>query len=70
MQELERTIGCTGSPADSHELHWINLNTERTRRCPECGSGKLRPDIPAMKPEQISSVVYTLDYHGDGAHAH
>ncbi|KAI1797225.1 cytochrome c oxidase polypeptide IV [Ganoderma leucocontextum] len=36
--EPERTIGCTGSPADSHELLWMNLTREKNRRCPECGS--------------------------------
>ena len=38
-QEPERTIGCTGSPAESHELLWMNLTTQKNRRCPECGSG-------------------------------
>nr|VWO99167.1 Alcohol dehydrogenase 1 [Ganoderma boninense] len=33
-----RVIGCTGSPADSHELLWMNLTREKNRRCPECGS--------------------------------
>ncbi|GBE88408.1 cytochrome c oxidase polypeptide IV [Sparassis latifolia] len=33
-----RLIGCTGSPADSHELLWMNLKKEKNRRCPECGS--------------------------------
>ncbi|PCH42397.1 COX5B-domain-containing protein [Wolfiporia cocos MD-104 SS10] len=33
-----RLIGCTGSPAESHELLWMNLTTEKNRRCPECGS--------------------------------
>ncbi|KAI0078828.1 COX5B-domain-containing protein [Panus rudis PR-1116 ss-1] len=36
--EPERIIGCTGSPAESHELLWMNLTTEKQRRCPECGS--------------------------------
>ncbi|KAH8099930.1 cytochrome c oxidase polypeptide IV [Cristinia sonorae] len=36
--EPERIIGCTGSPAESHELLWMNLTTEKNRRCPECGS--------------------------------
>ncbi|EIW57452.1 COX5B-domain-containing protein [Trametes versicolor FP-101664 SS1] len=36
--EPERIIGCTGSPAESHELLWMNLNKEKNRRCPECGS--------------------------------
>ncbi|KAJ7650231.1 cytochrome c oxidase polypeptide IV [Roridomyces roridus] len=33
-----RIIGCTGSPADSHEVHWFNLSRDRQRFCPECGS--------------------------------
>ncbi|KAI0833340.1 COX5B-domain-containing protein [Trametes gibbosa] len=36
--EPERIIGCTGSPAESHELLWMNLNGQKNRRCPECGS--------------------------------
>ncbi|KAH8118041.1 cytochrome c oxidase subunit VB-domain-containing protein [Phellopilus nigrolimitatus] len=35
----ERLIGCTGSPADSHEVIWLSAETSRPRhRCPECGS--------------------------------
>ncbi|EJD06905.1 COX5B-domain-containing protein [Fomitiporia mediterranea MF3/22] len=38
----ERLIGCTGSPADSHEVVWLDANITRDRhRCPECGSGTL-----------------------------
>ncbi|EJF64527.1 cytochrome c oxidase polypeptide IV [Dichomitus squalens] len=36
--EPERLVGCTGSPAESHELLWFNLTREKNRRCPECGS--------------------------------
>ncbi|KAM5530998.1 hypothetical protein V8D89_015325 [Ganoderma adspersum] len=36
--EPERVIGCSGSPAESHELLWMNLTREKNRRCPECGS--------------------------------
>ncbi|KAI0359975.1 COX5B-domain-containing protein, partial [Trametes cingulata] len=36
--EPERIIGCTGSPAESHELLWMNLTRDKVRRCPECGS--------------------------------
>ncbi|KAH9838472.1 cytochrome c oxidase polypeptide IV [Rhodofomes roseus] len=36
--EHNRIIGCTGSPAESHELLWMNLTQEKKRRCPECGS--------------------------------
>ncbi|KAJ7773310.1 cytochrome c oxidase subunit VB-domain-containing protein [Mycena metata] len=33
-----RTVGCTGSPADSHDIVWINVPKERQRFCTECGS--------------------------------
>lgn len=36
--EPNRIIGCTGSPAESHELLWMNLTAQKNRRCPECGS--------------------------------
>ncbi|KZT73699.1 COX5B, subunit VB of cytochrome c oxidase [Daedalea quercina L-15889] len=36
--EHNRIIGCTGSPAESHELLWMNLTEDKKRRCPECGS--------------------------------
>ncbi|KAI0926129.1 hypothetical protein AcV5_008668 [Taiwanofungus camphoratus] len=36
--EPSRIIGCTGSPAESHELLWMTLTKEKKRRCPECGS--------------------------------
>ncbi|KAG5352889.1 hypothetical protein E4T56_gene3753 [Termitomyces sp. T112] len=36
--DIERIIGCTGSPADSHEVLWFNLTAERQGRCTECGS--------------------------------
>ncbi|GMM38052.1 cytochrome c oxidase subunit IV [Saccharomycopsis crataegensis] len=33
-----RYIGCTGSPADSHEVQWMRLTGEKLSRCWECGS--------------------------------
>ncbi|EGN98613.1 COX5B, subunit VB of cytochrome c oxidase [Serpula lacrymans var. lacrymans S7.3] len=36
--DTERIVGCTGSPADSHELHWFTVKHDKTRRCAECGS--------------------------------
>ncbi|EKM58302.1 uncharacterized protein PHACADRAFT_252515 [Phanerochaete carnosa HHB-10118-sp] len=36
--DSDRLIGCTGSPAESHELHWMNLKIGEHPRCPECGS--------------------------------
>ncbi|KAL2752370.1 hypothetical protein ACRALDRAFT_2044195 [Sodiomyces alcalophilus JCM 7366] len=35
----EQYVGCTGSPADSHTVHWLTMSRERPlERCPECGS--------------------------------
>ncbi|KAF9468056.1 cytochrome c oxidase polypeptide IV [Collybia nuda] len=36
--DVERLIGCTGSPADSHDVHWYNLEKDKNIRCVECGS--------------------------------
>ncbi|KAF7374869.1 hypothetical protein MSAN_00373000 [Mycena sanguinolenta] len=33
-----RVIGCTGSPADSHDIVWIDVPHDRQRFCTECGS--------------------------------
>ncbi|KAG5643015.1 hypothetical protein DXG03_001753 [Asterophora parasitica] len=43
--DTERIIGCTGSPADSHDLLWFNLKKGRQSRCTECGSGTTLPSI-------------------------
>lgn len=34
----ERYLGCTGSPAGSHEVMWLRPTTEKPARCWECGS--------------------------------
>ncbi|KAK9238074.1 cytochrome c oxidase subunit VB-domain-containing protein [Lipomyces kononenkoae] len=34
----QKFIGCTGSPADSHEIEWINASIYEPARCLECGS--------------------------------
>ncbi|KAJ7227214.1 cytochrome c oxidase polypeptide IV [Mycena pura] len=36
--DATRTIGCTGSPADSHDICWIVVGKDRQRFCSECGS--------------------------------
>ncbi|KAK7050954.1 Cytochrome c oxidase subunit 4 [Paramarasmius palmivorus] len=35
---VERLVGCTGSPADSHDVLWFALKKDRQHRCIECGS--------------------------------
>ncbi|ODQ68665.1 COX5B-domain-containing protein [Nadsonia fulvescens var. elongata DSM 6958] len=48
-----RYVGCTGSPAGSHEIQWLKPTTETVARCWECGSVyKLNPlAIPGAYPE-------------------
>ena len=41
-QDTERLVGCTGSPAESHDLIWFNLTKDSKPRCPECGSGSFQ----------------------------
>lgn len=39
-------MGCTGSPADAHDIRWYTIHKDKLLRCGECGSGKLfRPDV-------------------------
>ncbi|KAG5439030.1 hypothetical protein PCANB_002362 [Pneumocystis canis] len=41
VKSLDKTrlIGCTGSPADSHDVLWFELSiNQENSRCPECGS--------------------------------
>ncbi|KZT29913.1 COX5B-domain-containing protein, partial [Neolentinus lepideus HHB14362 ss-1] len=34
----ERIVGCTGSPADSHDVIWFTVKKDKQTRCAECGS--------------------------------
>ncbi|CAA7266988.1 unnamed protein product [Cyclocybe aegerita] len=36
--DVERIVGCTGSPADSHDVLWFNVRKDKQSRCTECGS--------------------------------
>jgi len=36
--DVERIIGCTGFPVDSHDVAWFTLKKEEHARCMECGS--------------------------------
>ncbi|KAK0236016.1 cytochrome c oxidase subunit VB-domain-containing protein [Armillaria borealis] len=33
-----RIVGCTGSPADSHDVLWFEVKKDKLARCAECGS--------------------------------
>ncbi|KAK9332498.1 cytochrome c oxidase subunit VB-domain-containing protein [Lipomyces starkeyi] len=34
----QKFLGCTGSPADTHEIEWLNATIYEPARCLECGS--------------------------------
>ncbi|KAK9494902.1 cytochrome c oxidase subunit VB-domain-containing protein [Lipomyces doorenjongii] len=34
----QKYLGCTGSPADTHEIEWLNATIYEPARCLECGS--------------------------------
>jgi len=36
--DVERIIGCSGFPADSHDVLWFPVKKEKQARCTECGS--------------------------------
>jgi hypothetical protein len=40
LKDVERVMGCTGSPADSHDIRWYTIHKEKLLRCGECGSGE------------------------------
>jgi len=61
--DTERIVGCTGSPADSHDVLWFRVTTEKPQRCPECGSA-YAIDLASEAP--IVSEVAPQD----PAHAH
>ncbi|PFH53002.1 hypothetical protein AMATHDRAFT_55899 [Amanita thiersii Skay4041] len=54
--DTERHVGCTGSPADSHDVVWFRLTKERQARCTECGS--------------VYALDYHGEEHGEDAHHH
>jgi cytochrome c oxidase subunit 5b len=66
-QDTERIIGCTGSPADSHEVHWFKLLYQKDRRCPECGSGEEHNlfTILYFGCSFGTFTAYSLDFQGD-----
>ncbi|KAK0736432.1 cytochrome c oxidase subunit VB-domain-containing protein [Apiosordaria backusii] len=56
----EQFAGCTGVPADSHNVIWLGMSRERPiERCPECGS--------VYKMEYVGPQE---DAHHDHGHGH
>lgn len=78
FQDVERVMGCTGSPQDSHDIRWYTIHKDKLLRCGECGSGELYISCSAPKvevnllPAFFFFSVYKLDYHGpeEGEHGH
>ncbi|KAF8273272.1 cytochrome c oxidase subunit VB-domain-containing protein [Lactarius quietus] len=63
----ERIVGCTGSPADSHDVLWFRATTEKTTRCPECGSAYA---IEFASEAPVVSEVAPQEPADTHAHAH
>ncbi|TFY83292.1 hypothetical protein EWM64_g722 [Hericium alpestre] len=63
--ESDRVVGCTGSPADSHELHWMTVTTEKPKRCPECGSAYI---IDQHSHDPVVPEIYAQDALAEPAH--
>ncbi|OQV02213.1 hypothetical protein CLAIMM_07447 [Cladophialophora immunda] len=58
----EYQIGCTGSPADSHNVKWLVMTRDRPfERCPECGS--------VYRMDYVGAPDSHDDHHGDHHHA-
>ncbi|CZS97247.1 hypothetical protein WAI453_008508 [Rhynchosporium graminicola] len=61
----EQYAGCTGFPADSHNVIWLTMSRERpVERCPECGN--------VLKMEYVGPQEdpHAHDAHGHGDHGH
>ncbi|KAH7419139.1 subunit IV of cytochrome c oxidase [Cadophora sp. MPI-SDFR-AT-0126] len=61
----EQYAGCTGFPADSHNVIWLTMSRERpVERCPECGN-VLKMDYVGPQEDP-----HAHDAHGHGDHGH
>ncbi|KAI0049802.1 COX5B-domain-containing protein [Auriscalpium vulgare] len=60
----ERVVGCSGSPAESHDLHWFNVSKDKPSRCLECGSAYIVDYLPD------GPVVAEVAPQDASAHAH
>ena len=60
MQDHDRVIGCTGSPADSHHVLWFHVREGKQTRCTECGSGAWARCLRRASTNDLF-LVYELD---------
>ncbi|KAH0827201.1 hypothetical protein AYO21_07668 [Fonsecaea monophora] len=59
----EYQVGCTGSPADSHNVKWLVMTRDRPfERCPECGSVYRMDYVGA--PDSHDDHGHHGDHHG------
>jgi cytochrome c oxidase subunit 5b len=65
--DSQRIVGCTGSPAESHDVLWFTVTTKKTSRCPECGSAYAIEFAPEA---QVVSEVAPQEPADAHAHAH
>ena len=65
-------MGCTGSPADSHDIRWYTIHKDKLLRCGECGSGESPKSVTAnsFSAPSFFLLVYKLDYHGPAEGEH
>lgn len=62
----EQYIGCTGVPADSHNLNWLTVTRDRpVERCPECGSAYM---MEYVGPQDDGHGHDDHHAHDDGSH--
>ncbi|KAI0064759.1 COX5B-domain-containing protein [Artomyces pyxidatus] len=64
--EPDRIVGCTGFPADSHDLLWFNVTTEKPQRCTECGSAYAID----YNPDTAVVTEVAPQHEHEAAHAH
>jgi len=66
----EQYIGCTGFPADTHNVIWLTTSRDRpVERCPECGSAyKLDYVGPQEDAHGHGHGHHDVHQDADGAH--
>lgn len=67
-QDVERIIGCSGFPAESHDVLWFPVKKDKQARCTECGSGMCHSFYLTMIFNTSLHTVYALDFQGEEHH--
>jgi len=64
----EQYLGCTGCPADTHNVIWLTTSRDRPiERCPECGSVY---KLEYVGPQDSGHHDMHGGGHGDHGHGH